>query len=349
MEGVVVKDYTLGMLLELVSLCFSTVALLIQKHAAITENERPLHRRYIYMAGIGLNLLSEATLSPFAVHLAPLSLIAPLGGFGLLFNAVLTHFGCICGIRERLPIFGWVWTLVMVGGIILVALSDPGQPSKPFETAIRAFVVPQNFVFLVLFVGFVLATLVFVHKAHCQARLTRSSLIVLRVISAGLCASLSVTFLKFLTLSIDSVINGHSISPLLVAFAVLVLMFAPLQLYIINTALKEAQAVYVFPLHQAVVTLVLSFLGGTLLNEFSVMHAHQFTMLIVGNVVVLFGMYMLARTLRHRDASADATATIVTSTEEQATLETAVDAVIHFELHAPAVDDEALEQTDTRI
>ena len=76
------------------SLAVSTTALLIQKYSTKREAGLPIYKRWRFFAGVGLNIGSEVTLSPFAIYFAPLSLIAPLGGFGMIFNAILTHFGC---------------------------------------------------------------------------------------------------------------------------------------------------------------------------------------------------------------------------------------------------------------
>ena len=91
-------EYLLGMLFATLSLLISTSALLIQKYSAKVEAGRVWYKRWRLFAGVIINTGSEVTLSPFAIYFAPVSLIAPLSGLGLVFNAILTHF-----VRRRVP------------------------------------------------------------------------------------------------------------------------------------------------------------------------------------------------------------------------------------------------------
>lgn len=119
-------EYLLGMLLSIVSILISTSALLIQKYSAKVEAGNKWYKRWRLFAGVSINTGSEVLLSSFAIYFAPVSLLAPLQGFGLIFNAVLTHFGLVCGIRERMPLRGLLSTLLVIAGVVMVAISAPG-------------------------------------------------------------------------------------------------------------------------------------------------------------------------------------------------------------------------------
>jgi len=54
----------LGVAFALSSLAMSTTALLIQKYAATREEDVAWYKRWRFFCGVGLNLLSEVTLSP---------------------------------------------------------------------------------------------------------------------------------------------------------------------------------------------------------------------------------------------------------------------------------------------
>ena len=108
------------------SLC-STIGLLIQKHSAAVEAGKPMCRRWRFWVGFSLNLGSEAILSSTALYFTPLSLIAPMGGLTVIFNALLVHFGVVCGIREKLSRLEWSCTIVVMMGVSLATISGPGS------------------------------------------------------------------------------------------------------------------------------------------------------------------------------------------------------------------------------
>ena len=50
-----------------------------------------------------------------ALYFCPISLIAPLGGMSIVFNALLTRFGLVCGIKENMSSEEWRATCVVRG------------------------------------------------------------------------------------------------------------------------------------------------------------------------------------------------------------------------------------------
>lgn len=133
--------HLLGMSFSLVSILTTNVSILIQKHSAHVEAGRALCPRcsqpwrWRFWCGFFLNLSSEALLSTMALAFAPLSLIAPLGGVGVVFNALLARFGLVCGITEKLALSEWSATLLVLAGVSLAAVSGPGsgEAEKPFD------------------------------------------------------------------------------------------------------------------------------------------------------------------------------------------------------------------------
>jgi drug/metabolite transporter (DMT)-like permease len=94
------------------------------------EAGKPLYKRWRFIFGFILNTGSEIGLSAPASLFAPLSLLAPLGGVAVVVNALLTRFGCVCGIQERLSFLEWLATLFIMGGVALVAFSGPGGDTQ---------------------------------------------------------------------------------------------------------------------------------------------------------------------------------------------------------------------------
>jgi drug/metabolite transporter (DMT)-like permease len=104
----------------------TNIALLIQKYSAQVESGKPLYKRWRFIFGFLLNTGSEIGLSAPASLFAPLSLLAPLGGVAVVVNALLTRFGCVCGIKERLSFLEWLATFFVMCGVALVAFSGAG-------------------------------------------------------------------------------------------------------------------------------------------------------------------------------------------------------------------------------
>ena len=127
------------------SLC-STTGILMQKHSAHVEAGRHLcfcgaggTWKWRFWLGFTINTGSEAVLSTVALYFTPLSLIAPLGGLSVIFNALLTRFGCVFGIKEVMTRNGWIATLVVLAGVTLVSMSGPGSDGDGAPIKIEDF------------------------------------------------------------------------------------------------------------------------------------------------------------------------------------------------------------------
>ena len=71
------------------------------------------------------NAFSEVVLTPVALTLAPLALLAPAGGLGMPFGARFAWFGCFGITRERASPIEMVGLLIVTAGIGLAAYYGP--------------------------------------------------------------------------------------------------------------------------------------------------------------------------------------------------------------------------------
>lgn len=116
----------LGMVCSVASTVLTNIGILMQKHSADVEAGQPLWRRWRFWMGFTVNLGSEVGLTTVALALAPLSFIAPLAGLAVVFNAVIAHFGCVRGVKEKMRRKEWLATVGIMIGVSLVAVSGPG-------------------------------------------------------------------------------------------------------------------------------------------------------------------------------------------------------------------------------
>ena len=114
-----------GLLFSLGSTALSNIGILFQKLSADTEAHKPLCQRWKLWMGMFLILGSELGLTTVALALAPLSVIAPLGGLAVVFNALLARFGIVVH-KEMMSVRDWLSTLCILVGVTLVAITGPG-------------------------------------------------------------------------------------------------------------------------------------------------------------------------------------------------------------------------------
>ena len=294
--------WILGMGFAVLSLLTSTTSLIIQKYSTVREAGLACHLRWRFWAACAMNVLSEVTCSTVAVSLAPLVLLSPLNGLAVVFNALLTHFGCICGVKERLPPSGWTSTCTIVCGIALIAASGPGSTESVEFTMAEVPALLRR----AHFVGFSIAlwTLVgawLLSRGACQpspAVISRCS-----ALSAAACGAYSVTALKITVKGISEVVadDESSREPPLVLFGAIAILctVAPSQLYLLHTALTHGNATFAIPIYLSTMTVLISTIGGVLFGEFDALARDPFPlyllMYLAGLALLVAGLVFLAR------------------------------------------------------
>lgn len=281
-------QFIVGIMFALSSLLLSTVALLIQKYAAEFEADRPFYKRPRLIAGLSLNLFSEVALSPFAIMYAPLSLISPLGGVGMIFNGVLTHFGCICGIREQMKCRGWVSTLFIVAGVGLVAIASNNTGSAQWtatdlEERVRR---PKS---LIALASCVIITLLLSCATRCIKGWSNASA---RAGAAGIMGTLSVFCVKIIINICTH--NPFDARELFVLAIVCLICATPVQVVLLNNALKLHAATLVIPIYLSTMTISMAFVGGVVFDELSAMSTWRVSMFVTGLGLTIAGVFALS-------------------------------------------------------
>lgn len=273
-------EYYAGIGFAVASTLATNLGILIQKASADLESDKPLCRRWRFWAGFSLNLGSEALLTTFALALAPLSLVAPLGGLAVVFNALIARSGLVCGIKEPMALVDWLCTGLVVAGVTMAAIFGPGGVEDPNRASVTIETIPAA-AGQPLFVAYTIVSFscmgcwLFFWKQRCFPRLWRPKPEALSAsIGSGFTAALgsgfSTIFLKVLTLqATDWGKHGPTVPAPLVWVCLFALMIvAPLQLYLLNMTLASGGATFTIPLYLSLCMLLVSISGAILFNEF---------------------------------------------------------------------------------
>lgn len=259
-----------GMGVASFSCLLSTIALLMMKRSADLESGLPICKRYRWLAGFTLNTTSELFLTSLAMSLAPLSLIAPVAGLSIVFSALLAHWGCVMGVRERLTRVDWLCTALVLFGVVLATSFGPQNDAVPeYARVQRSFLGPAFIFFSLTCITVIFGWTTF-WMAPCFAywRPGPSSLTTafFSGYSAAACGAFSQLFLKIVMVAIRTLINGDS-SPLWMPVtwgsAVGLATTAPLQLYLLNMTLASGAVTFTVPLYTSLIMILTIAAGGS--------------------------------------------------------------------------------------
>ena len=299
--------HLLGLAFAALSSLCSTTGILIQKYSAHVEAGRSLCRRWRFWVGFTINTGSEAVLSTVALYFTPLSLIAPLGGLSVIFNALLTRFGIVCGIKEVMTVQGWIATVIVLMGVTLVSLSGPGSNDDggPIEiAALPAQMQKPLFVVLTTMAAAVVLGWIAVRKVPALKPIRPSFMSltasVFSGVTAACCGAYSVMFLKIVSVGVPAWISEPSVipHPLFFVAVLVVATVAPLQLWLLNLSLAAGKATFAVPLYISLLMVFMSVFGGILFDEFVALLRPPLPLYIVlyvtGVVLVIAGLFRLS-------------------------------------------------------
>ena len=268
--------HIVGLLCSLLSVALSNIGILIQKYSTQVESHKPLWRRWRLWAGVALNIGSEITLSTTALALAPLALIAPTGGFGIIFNAFLARYGCVCGQKEVLTGFDWAATILLCTGITLIVASGPGSTeatAKPSLSELPARMgQPALIAVYAVAVGAISGWMLLTKLAVLKRWRPSSSSITTTICASATSAMIgcaSVISLRIVVIALpDWVVNGVPPPPVSWPALPFMVIFGWLQLYLLNVALTSGQAMFAIPMYLSLICVFISIAAGILFDEF---------------------------------------------------------------------------------
>ena len=121
-----------GIGLATIGACTSGLGMNLMKSSKQLERDRPWWKRPRLLVGISLACWVNSILDTVAFALAPLSIIAPLGGLTIVASVLLARLGC-AGKREDVTTLQWVCIWIVVSGVAVIDIYGP-RPEPVLNT-----------------------------------------------------------------------------------------------------------------------------------------------------------------------------------------------------------------------
>ena len=307
--------WLLGLGLAFLSTILSTIGLLIQKTSADLEKHKPAWRRWRFWLGFAINLGSEVTLTPVAMSLTPLSLLAPMTGVGIATGTLISASGCLPGLKEPLSCREAMSTVLVIGGVVLTSIFGPrGNDEPSLENVEAAFASPALIGITCVIDAYVVGPIL-VRNVKALGRCRPADRTIRTCLMAAVASSLLATYsalcMKVISTAVRIAGEGRgdvvraSSSPYVAAIGLAT--SAPTQLYLLNMMMGNGSAVLAMPVYLSLIIICLTLCGAWIFDELAELSALSLAMLCTGVLVVVLGIVTLSlaqhrRALRDRGA-----------------------------------------------
>ena len=280
-------DYTTGILLIcLGNLCAAT-GLTLMKSSTVHEGEKPFFLRWRWLAGFSFLGVLTTVVDVYVLGFLPLSVVAPFAGLTIVFTLAIASTGLL---NEPEPLRHT--DVIGIGFIIVgeVVVSVFGPHSSHGLTSAEIMADAQKPVFAAFAAASMATVLTWVALGMLPAARERclraaaeaggaASLLAtaLSAYSAAVCGALSQLFVKVVAVTANAAGGDFTgagspwrqLPPYLALVGLVVT--APLQLYLLDTALTGSAVSYAVPVYQALLILLTTVLGGVFFGEFDTM------------------------------------------------------------------------------
>ena len=296
-------SHALGVVLVVLGCLSSSIGLVMMKHSANAEADRPLWRRPWWWGGFMFLVVNATVIDIFAYAMLPLAIIAPFAGLNIVFSTLLAATGLL-HVREPLMRSDVALIALTVAGVTTVSICGPREDEddpEPLNGLTHQFVDPGFLVFAVGTCAFVLALVATQHTPsltrRCQLTPHSPLLTTCNGLAAAACGALSQTFLKIVAEAIASKPPAPSpwASPASWASLLGLVAAAPLQLYLLNSTLASSPVAFAVPLYQSLLGILTIVAGATFFREFEHVPAANATCFAVGVLAAMLGLAVLSR------------------------------------------------------
>ena len=292
-SGFVIPEWAMGQMVSTWSCLVSSVGLLFMKISADEEAGLPVLIRWRFMVGFACMLFNGTFLDVLAFSLAPLSMLAPLGGLVMVFSCLLAR----CVLNEPLMPRDIACIGVLLAGVTTVSIFGPHPERTPGLDEIQADALNPSF--LVFAAISVAAVVTCIGLLRISADLTSHPLWTpFSAYAAASCGGITQICLKMVATAARVAVEIGScdpfFSPVVLGAIGGLLVCAPTQLYLLNSTLGSSPVKYAVPTYQALLVLLSTAAGGTFFLEFRSASPVDLVGFSMGMLVAMSGILALA-------------------------------------------------------
>ena len=314
--------WLLGQCVTVVGCFTGALGLLLFKLSADLEKGRALHRKWRWMIGFAFMCLNAFVIDPTAMSLAPLAMLAPLGGLFIVFSMIMAR---VC-LKEPLHLKQMLSIGVVLCGVSLVTFYGPHPAGEPSLDALVRFADNPAFIgFASVAIFLVISDLLLVHWTAlkpCRPAERSLSWTLYAAASAAACGGLTSICLKTAATGAREAIAAQSISPLFTPIVPVAIcgmaICAPLQLYLLNSSLGSAPSTYAVPCYQSLLILSNATAAGIFFQEFATLPTPKLCRMGAGFLVSVAGIGALSSSTAAAAAIAPAADTAALLPAEEA-------------------------------
>jgi hypothetical protein len=293
-------EWIIGIMCLLVGCFFAAIGMVLMKASAQIESRLPWHRRTRWFLGCTSLVVNASVMETCALALAPLSLLAPFGGCTIVFSTLLARCGALSD-REAVHDSRWLAICVMLVGVTVVSIYGPHSGVEVTEENVYYLLGGRGFL---LFAGGSTVAIACVSVVWCRGPgegPLPSTLVPLLAYASASCGALSISALKVVALALRSLAEPRAagarnelLAPHSWLAAAALVVYAPLQLALLNSAIVQSPVSYAVPMYESLLIVLSIVAGGTFYREFDGMSAQATYGFVAGVAVTVGGVCLLA-------------------------------------------------------
>lgn len=274
--------------------------LLAMKSSSDTESHLPLYQRRRWCLGFVLLVVNGTSLDLIAYSITPLAIIAPFSALTIVFTTMLAQAG-LFGCREVVTRTQAFAIAVVCAGVTTMSLAGPHSSKQVTPDNVEYLLYRRPFV---IFAGLNVIATAFAVVAWLSQKIAQKDeppdaqglVVALLACGAASSGSLTQVALKVVSLAGKGYVHGKDFLRLHMVLGLTALvLFAPLQLVLLNAALAWSPTSFAVPIYQCLLVLLTIVGAGTFFEEFGQMTWNWMAGFVLGVVLSIAGLLVILR------------------------------------------------------
>lgn len=266
----------------------------LMKASDVIERDRPWYRRYRKMLGISLACWVNTALDVVGFALAPLAIIAPIGGVTIVASVLFARCGC-AGERELVRWQQWAAILGVVAGVGVVAVCGPHpEPVLNGTQVLQRYYAPS-------FVSYQLLALVVVALTYTGIKFGKLGAPVLETTmataaSAGMLSGITQTIIKVMAVCVADFLLTSTLPFAIPEFWIVLvelISVALVLLHMLNMCIASAPLSLATPLYMVAVILFTIIASCAFYGDLEMATKVELMLFMLGVTLVLGGLGVL--------------------------------------------------------